>query len=66
MQHNLVNAYRFDRLIENQCFDQNGYSLGEPINQNSEFMALIGQYLSSLRVVQALAIGPGKGLVLCQ
>ena len=56
MQRNLVNACRFGRLIKNRCFDQNGYSLGERINQNSEIMALIGQYSSSLRVLRALVV----------
>ena len=54
MQRNLVNAYRFSRLIKNRCFDQNGYSLGERINLNSEIMALIGQYSASLRIMRAL------------
>ena len=58
IQQNLVSLLIFGRLIKNRCFDKNGYSLGERINQNSEIMALIGQFSASLRIMRALAFRP--------
>lgn len=40
----LINTLIFARLIKNQNFDKNGYSLKKRINQYSEIIALIGQY----------------------
>ena len=37
----------------------NAYSLGERTNQNSEIMALIGQYSASLRILPALVFEGG-------
>lgn len=58
MQQNLIYTSKLARLIKKRYFDKNGYSLRERINQNSEVMALIGQYSASLRIMRALAFRP--------
>lgn len=50
----LVDASIFARLIKNQHFDKNDYSLGERTNQDSEIVALIGQYSTILWILRAL------------
>lgn len=47
---------KISRLMKNQCFDKNSYSLKEQINKNSKIMILIGQYSASLQILQALVV----------